>query len=125
MISRSPGARTFLSAQSGINQLADKNVRASVRCAVLLSMAGSAFTASSAQFSPQQIEFFENKIRPVLVQNCYKCHSRSAEKIKGGLTLDTREGLFKGQFHSGQAGRKRAQAESARGQAHTDSPRHV
>jgi hypothetical protein len=41
-------------------------------------------------------EFFEKKIRPVLVQHCYKCHSAEAKKDKGGLRLDTRDGLRKG-----------------------------
>jgi hypothetical protein len=35
--------------------------------------------------------FFESKIRPVLVEHCYPCHSSKAEKIKGGLRLDTRD----------------------------------
>src|SRR3979490_617497 len=42
------------------------------------------------------VEFFEKKIRPMLVEHCYKCHSRQSEKVKGGLLLDTREGLLKG-----------------------------
>ncbi|MBI3413984.1 MAG: DUF1549 domain-containing protein [Verrucomicrobia bacterium] len=42
------------------------------------------------------VEFFEQKIRPVLVERCYSCHSRESEKVKGGLLLDTREGLLKG-----------------------------
>jgi len=41
-------------------------------------------------------EFFENKIRPLFANNCYKCHSRDADKIKGGLLLDTREGVLQG-----------------------------
>jgi len=32
----------------------------------------------------------------VLADNCYKCHSRDADKVKGGLMLDTREGLLHG-----------------------------
>ena len=32
--------------------------------------------------------FFESKIRPVLAQKCYECHSAQAKKIKGGLRLD-------------------------------------
>ena len=40
--------------------------------------------------------FFEKKIRPVLVEHCYKCHSASSEKVKGELLLDTREGIRKG-----------------------------
>ena len=42
------------------------------------------------------LEFFENHIRPVLMQNCYKCHSEEAGKAKGELLLDTRAGLLKG-----------------------------
>ncbi len=42
------------------------------------------------------VEFFEARIRPVLVEKCYKCHSAAAEKIKGKLVLDTREGVLAG-----------------------------
>ena len=43
-----------------------------------------------------QVDFFENKIRPVLVENCYKCHSAKSEKVKGELLLDTKAGARKG-----------------------------
>ncbi len=42
------------------------------------------------------VDFFETKIRPVLVENCYSCHSAQAGKKKGGLALDTRAGVLKG-----------------------------
>ena len=45
------------------------------------------------------LELFEKKIRPVLVQECYQCHSAQAvagKKLKGGLLLDTRDGARKG-----------------------------
>jgi Protein of unknown function (DUF1553)/Protein of unknown function (DUF1549)/Planctomycete cytochrome C len=41
-----------------------------------------------------EIEFFETKIRPVLVTRCYECHS--SKDPKGGLALDSRKGLLKG-----------------------------
>jgi len=41
--------------------------------------------------TPQQIEFFENKIRPVLAQECYECHGANSKR-KGGLLLDSRPG---------------------------------
>ena len=44
----------------------------------------------------QQLEFFENKVRPLLAQKCYKCHSASRKTPKGGLYLDTREGVLQG-----------------------------
>ena len=52
----------------------------------------------SAQGDPGT-DFFENKIRPVLVQHCYKCHSAAAQaagKLKGGLLLDDREAVRRG-----------------------------
>ncbi|MDQ3439751.1 MAG: PSD1 and planctomycete cytochrome C domain-containing protein, partial [Planctomycetota bacterium] len=42
------------------------------------------------------IEFFENKIRPLLAAHCYACHSEAKKKSKGGLLLDTRGGMLKG-----------------------------
>jgi mono/diheme cytochrome c family protein len=51
---------------------------------------------SAAELTPAQTQFFENKIRPILSDNCYKCHSRQAERVKGGLLLDTRDGVLKG-----------------------------
>jgi hypothetical protein len=42
------------------------------------------------------VEFFESRIRPVLVKHCYECHSAKAAKIKGGLLLDSRDGLRRG-----------------------------
>ncbi len=46
--------------------------------------------------TPEQLSFFEAKIRPVLIDNCYKCHSASSDKIKANFVLDTREGIRKG-----------------------------
>ena len=43
-----------------------------------------------------QVDFFEKKIRPVLVENCYKCHSAKSEKVKGELLLDTKAGARNG-----------------------------
>ena len=46
--------------------------------------------------NPDQLAFFEKRIRPVLVEHCYPCHSSSAKIIQGGLRLDHRAGLAKG-----------------------------
>ena len=40
--------------------------------------------------------FFETKIRPILVQNCYECHSTGSKAIKGGLKLDSKSSTLKG-----------------------------
>ena len=55
----------------------------------------SALTAAD----PTGVDFFETKIRPVLAEKCYGCHSVEAEgrkKLKGGLYLDSKEGVLKG-----------------------------
>lgn len=46
--------------------------------------------------TPEQTEFFERHIRPVLVEHCYECHSAGAKKLKGGLVLDSRAGVMRG-----------------------------
>ena len=42
------------------------------------------------------VEFFEKKIRPLLANKCYQCHSLQSKKAKGGLLLDSRKGLLEG-----------------------------
>lgn len=42
------------------------------------------------------VAFFEQKVRPLLVKHCYECHSRQAQKVKGGLWLDSPRGWAKG-----------------------------
>ena len=44
----------------------------------------------------EQTEFFERRIRPIFVNNCYECHSAGAEPLRGGLLLDSRAGIIKG-----------------------------
>ncbi|MBI3855874.1 MAG: DUF1553 domain-containing protein [Planctomycetes bacterium] len=60
---------------------------------VLLLLGGLAWSQDS---DPKDLEFFEKKIRPLLAERCHSCHSAKAEKLKGGLFLDSREGLLKG-----------------------------
>lgn len=43
-----------------------------------------------------KLEFFEAKIRPVLVEHCYQCHSEQAKNVRGGLLLDSLEGVNQG-----------------------------
>ncbi len=43
-----------------------------------------------------QLDFFEKKIRPVLVKHCYECHSEKSDELGGNLRVDLREGLIKG-----------------------------
>ena len=50
--------------------------------------------------SPNTPEFFENKIRPILVNNCFSCHTNTA---MGGLRLDSAEAMLKGGSKRGAA----------------------
>jgi hypothetical protein len=72
--------------------------RALLLSAGCLVLALTVFTPAAAA-DTAGIEFFEKKIRPVLVEHCYQCHSASAvaqKKLRGGLRLDTRQGLLAG-----------------------------
>jgi hypothetical protein len=57
---------------------------------------GGAPTLPNGTLSTDQVDFFEKKIRPLLVEHCYECHSSTSKKVKGDLLLDTREGTLKG-----------------------------
>ncbi len=65
---------------------------------LVLAAAPAAWSAieQNTPIPPEHLDFFEKKIRPVLVDKCYSCHSEKADKIKGGLVLDTREGIRRG-----------------------------
>lgn len=57
----------------------------------------SAFAAEPAKpLTADESEFFESKIRPALIEHCYKCHSAESDKLKGGLALDSRDATLKG-----------------------------
>src|SRR6186997_1240288 len=72
--------------------------------ALLVTFVGQAKTAETAppkdekaeKLTAKGVEFFESKIRPVLTQRCYACHSSQSKEVKGGLLLDTRDALRKG-----------------------------
>ncbi len=51
--------------------------------------------ASAIDIEAEQLAFFENKVRPLLVEYCYECHSHGSE-ISGGLALDSSAGWQKG-----------------------------
>ena len=51
---------------------------------------------SADELTPEQLQFFEAKIRPVLVKECYGCHSNKAGNVRGGLRLDTKERMLSG-----------------------------
>jgi cytochrome c553 len=49
-----------------------------------------------AQLSTEQVQFFEAKIRPVLIEHCYRCHSVDGQSVRGGLVVDNRDALLAG-----------------------------
>ncbi len=46
--------------------------------------------------TPDDLQFFEAKVRPLLVERCYQCHSADAKRIRGNLLLDTKDGWTEG-----------------------------
>lgn len=50
----------------------------------------------NSKIEQADLDFFESKIRPVLIEHCYSCHAADAKIIRGGLLLDSREGLLEG-----------------------------
>ena len=76
-------------------------------------LAGAAGRVSAADQKADGIVFFEMRIRPLLVEHCYSCHSTAAKKAKGGLRSRYAYGVARGwqpgsSDRSGQAGRQLA-----------------
>jgi len=70
-------------------------LRLSIWIASLLLAAGPALAEDAKPaFTADQLAFFETKIRPVLADNCYQCHSHEAKRLKGGFYLDSRAGII-------------------------------
>src|SRR5580704_9814624 len=69
------------------------------RLPVLFSVALGFWTAgrvnAAAPSEAEGVAFFEKQVRPLLVERCYECHT-AGKKTKGGLALDTKEGVLKG-----------------------------
>jgi mono/diheme cytochrome c family protein len=79
------------------------SLRSSIQIAALAAILaaatnGAPCAADSAEttFTAEQLEFFETRIRPLLVERCFSCHSAKAEKLKAGLYMDSRAALLKG-----------------------------
>lgn len=61
----------------------------------VLALSVAVIRSGATEATPEQIEFFEAKVRPIFADHCYSCHS-AKEKIKGSLRLDAPEALLKG-----------------------------
>lgn len=78
-----------------------------LRCVVGLSLLLTAFATNAVAEPPaansaarrrslEELDFFEKRIRPVLVERCYGCHSAKAKIVQANLKLDTAAGLLAG-----------------------------
>src|SRR5688500_3636425 len=75
------------------------NVRTAAYTAALLLLGATLAEAQSgdaAALAGEESEFFERKIRPILVARCYECHSSEAKALGGSLRLDSRGGMLAG-----------------------------
>ena len=61
-----------------------------------LAVIGGEVRSAEPGFTAEDVEFFEKRVRPVLVQRCYECHSQQTGKQRGGLTLDDRDAILSG-----------------------------
>ncbi len=66
-----------------------------IQCFCICSCLLISIEANALEPTPEQLEFFESKIRPVLVRECYECHN-TAETQQGNLALDHQQALLKG-----------------------------
>lgn len=46
--------------------------------------------------TPENLAFFESRIRPLLVEHCYSCHAVDADEVQGEFLLDSRAAIRKG-----------------------------
>jgi len=66
------------------------------RVAFVLILIGSGVAVGADGAGREGLDFFETRIRPVLVRECYQCHSAEKKQAKGGLRLDTRAAMLAG-----------------------------
>jgi len=77
--------------ENGMQQRRNRFLQVLIGLAFVLMFNEGLFAEDSAG-----IEYFEAKIRPILIKHCYGCHSEESKKSEGGLLLDSRLGISKG-----------------------------
>src|SRR5450631_3286528 len=70
-----------------------RRLKASLLATCLLFLATAVRALDTPSDPAASPDFFETKVRPVLANNCYSCHTSTA---MGGLRLDSREAMLKG-----------------------------
>ncbi len=68
-------------------------------CPILASITAQIFCpplaiAQAPAIAPEELEFFEKQVRPLLIEHCYECHA--AGEKNGGLLLDSRDAVLRG-----------------------------
>src|SRR5438034_442362 len=91
-----PGSPKFIPRRGRILDEIPKMMRSLLAMALLLPVGAAAPAQEKATGDAEGIEFFEKKIRPVLAERCYECHSENAKKLKGSLRLDSKAAMLKG-----------------------------
>src|SRR5712691_10179722 len=66
------------------------------RCLISAFIGAACVGATTFVVAADNVQFFREKIEPVLKAQCYECHSRQAEEVKGGLRLDFKAGVLRG-----------------------------
>jgi hypothetical protein len=67
----------------------------SLVCILVLTNIATCYAVEQDPVAPDTAEgvaYFENHVRPLLANHCYKCHSSRTQKREGGLLLDSRSG---------------------------------
>lgn len=65
-----------------------------MRCLAAIAALACALSTRASEPSPEAVEFFETKVRPVLADRCFKCHGEETQKA--GLRLDSRATMLTG-----------------------------
>src|SRR2546430_1353067 len=68
-----------------------------VRTAIILLFVFASLNVRGGTLDAEMSQFFETQVRPLLVQQCYQCHSgEGGKKLKGNLSLKSRQGVLHG-----------------------------
>ncbi|MDP7275047.1 MAG: PSD1 and planctomycete cytochrome C domain-containing protein [Planctomycetaceae bacterium] len=67
-----------------------------VSAVVIAATTWAPLSAAAKPPSAKNLEFFERRVRPLLVRRCYKCHSKQSKPIEGGLRLDRSTAIRRG-----------------------------
>ncbi|HIA19605.1 MAG TPA: DUF1549 domain-containing protein, partial [Planctomycetaceae bacterium] len=85
--------------------MATKRVKKSQQGTIMITRLLSRFLVASAVIGmavlaraagPEELRFFESKIRPLLVRQCFQCHSQKGKEIESGFSLDSRRQILQG-----------------------------